>query len=32
MVRKLREAGAVFIGIANMHQLGVNIYGINPSK
>lgn len=32
MVRKLREGGAVFLGICNMHQLGVNVYGINPSK
>lgn len=32
MVRRLREGGAIFIGIANMHQLGVGITGINPSK
>lgn len=32
MVRKLRNGGAVFIGVANMHQLGVGITGINPSS
>ena len=32
MVNKLRQGGAVFIGITNMHQLGVGLTGINPSK
>ena len=32
MVNKLRQAGAVFIGITNMHQLGIGLTGINPSK
>ena len=32
MVNKLRRGGAVFIGITNMHQLGVGLTGINPSK
>ena len=32
MVRKLREGGAVFIGVSNMHQKGIGITGINASK
>ena len=32
MVNKLRQGGAVFIGITNMHQLGIGLTGINPSK
>nr|XP_047128350.1 fatty acid amide hydrolase-like isoform X3 [Hydra vulgaris] len=31
MVSKLREGGAIFIGMANMHQLGIGTTGINPS-
>jgi len=32
MVRKLRQGGAVFIGMSNMHQLGIGVTGINQSK
>lgn len=31
MVRKLREGGAIFIGVSNMHQLGIGVTGINNS-
>ncbi|XP_065648622.1 uncharacterized protein LOC105843892 isoform X3 [Hydra vulgaris] len=31
MVKKLREGGAIFIGMANMHQIGIGVTGINPS-
>ena len=32
MVRRLREGGAVFIGMSNMHQIGIGGTGINQSK
>lgn len=32
VVRKLREAGAVVIGIANMHELGIGTTGCNSNR
>ena len=32
MVNKLRKGGAVIIGIANMHQLGMGTTGCNGSR
>lgn len=32
MVRRLREGGAMFIGMSNMHQIGIGVTGINQSK
>ncbi|XP_070568160.1 uncharacterized protein [Ptychodera flava] len=32
IVRKLREAGAVILGVTNMHEQGFGVTGINPSK
>jgi Asp-tRNA(Asn)/Glu-tRNA(Gln) amidotransferase A subunit family amidase len=32
VVRKLKEAGAVIIGISNMHELGIGTTGCNPNK
>ncbi|XP_066279665.1 uncharacterized protein [Branchiostoma lanceolatum] len=29
---KLREAGAVILGVANMHELGMGVTGCNPNK
>ena len=31
MVNKLRKGGALFIGVSNMHQMGIGITGINAS-
>jgi Asp-tRNA(Asn)/Glu-tRNA(Gln) amidotransferase A subunit family amidase len=30
MVARLRAAGALLIGKANMHEIGINVFGINP--
>ncbi|XP_064413254.1 uncharacterized protein LOC102367123 [Latimeria chalumnae] len=32
VTKKLREAGAVIIGLANMHELGIGTLGCNPNK
>uniref|UniRef100_A0A7M4E769 Fatty acid amide hydrolase-like n=2 Tax=Crocodylus porosus TaxID=8502 RepID=A0A7M4E769_CROPO len=32
LTRKLREAGAVIIGVSNMHELGTGTTGCNPSR
>eukprot|EP00058_Branchiostoma_floridae_P004812 XP_002590300.1 hypothetical protein BRAFLDRAFT_121360 [Branchiostoma floridae] len=32
VVAKLREAGAVILGVANMHELGMGVTGCNPNK
>ncbi|KAJ6658303.1 hypothetical protein lerEdw1_020575 [Lerista edwardsae] len=32
VTRKLREAGAMIIGVSNMHELGIGTTGCNPSR
>ncbi|XP_069492031.1 uncharacterized protein [Ambystoma mexicanum] len=32
VVRKLREAGALIIGVSNMHELGTGTTGCNPNR
>ena len=32
MVAKIRQLGAVIIGITNMHELGMGTTGINPNR
>ncbi|MEE6467689.1 hypothetical protein FKM82_008021 [Ascaphus truei] len=32
VTRKLREAGALIIGVSNMHELGVGYTGCNPNR
>ena len=32
LVQRLRNGGAIFIGISNMHQCGIGAFGINQSK
>ncbi|XP_077977293.1 uncharacterized protein LOC144432870 [Glandiceps talaboti] len=32
VVKKLREAGALILGVSNMHESGMGVSGINPSK
>uniref|UniRef100_A0A8C8S821 Amidase domain-containing protein n=1 Tax=Pelusios castaneus TaxID=367368 RepID=A0A8C8S821_9SAUR len=32
VTRKLREAGAIIIGISNMHELGIGTSGCNPNR
>ncbi len=32
MVTKLRELGAVIIGMTNMHELGLGTTGVNPNR
>lgn len=32
IVRKLREAGAIILGIANMHEIGIGVTGNNPNS
>ena len=32
IVKKLRDGGAIIIGIANMHELGIGTTGNNPNR
>ena len=32
LVKNLKEAGAVIIGVANMHELGMGALGLNPNR
>ena len=32
IVKKMREGGAIIIGIANMHELGIGTTGSNPNR
>eukprot|EP00118_Oscarella_pearsei_P021094 m.234627 g.234627 ORF g.234627 m.234627 type:complete len:75 (+) comp40113_c0_seq16:713-937(+) len=32
IVKKIRDAGAVIIGVTNMHELGIGTTGSNPNK
>ena len=32
IVKKLRDGGAVIIGITNMHELGIGTTGNNPNR
>ncbi|XP_060619406.2 uncharacterized protein [Anolis sagrei] len=32
VTRKLREAGAIIIGVSNMHELGIGTTGCNPNR
>ncbi|XP_074856643.1 uncharacterized protein LOC142016206 [Carettochelys insculpta] len=32
VTRKMREAGAIIIGVSNMHELGIGVTGCNPNR
>jgi len=32
MIKRLREGGAILIGVTNLHQCGISVFGINPSR
>jgi len=32
IVKKLRDGGAIIIGITNMHELGIGTTGSNPNR
>ena len=32
IVKKLRDGGAIIIGISNMHELGIGTTGNNPNR
>lgn len=32
VAKKLREAGAIIIGVSNMHELGTGTTGCNPNR
>ena len=32
IVKKLRDGGAIIIGLSNMHELGVGTTGNNPNR
>ena len=32
LVTKLRDLGAIIIGITNMHEIGLGTTGINPNR
>lgn len=32
VVKKLREAGAIIVGVSNMHELGIGTTGCNPNR
>ena len=32
IVKKLRDGGAIIIGITNMHELGIGTTGNNPNR
>lgn len=32
IVKKLRDGGAVIIGLSNMHELGIGVTGNNPNR
>ena len=32
IVKKLRDGGAIIIGMSNMHELGIGTTGSNPNR
>lgn len=32
LVKKLRNLGAIIIGVTNMHEIGMGTTGINPNR